>query len=177
MASNNHRNGTSTYSMSLGLAAILNERDLVSPVGDKAGLKMNSRATPDRLSMCSQSESVTSSIGASGQSTTVSSPSDSQSKKFLDKIRGTGSSLYGFLSSNTWGLKSAADTSTVSASAGYSMATGANSTSVLRRDNNPDGAEPVKQTNAALSNPTQGQAIGTDSVLDALTSFRRGGIL
>ncbi|KAL5005743.1 hypothetical protein ScPMuIL_016901 [Solemya velum] len=183
MPSNNLGNGTSTYSMSLGLAAILNERDLVSPVGDKAGLKMNTCASQDRLSESPESHrskrTESDCVQSTSTSTPVSSPTDSQSKKFLDKIKGTGSSLYGFLSSNTWGLKSQADTSTVSASSAYTMATGANATHVSKAygDKKSDSTESVKQSDVALSESARGQAIGADSVLGALTSFRRGGIL
>ncbi|XP_060065606.1 trafficking kinesin-binding protein 1-like [Ylistrum balloti] len=110
--------GTTTYSMSLGLAAILNERDLLSPSDKKP--QTSGANNPSRMSSCLVSEShfdlakskahtVTSSPG-SGVSLTTSSPTktsperpnslsgaDYQEANLLNRIKNTGFSLYGYL--------------------------------------------------------------------------------
>ncbi|XP_033728097.1 trafficking kinesin-binding protein 1-like isoform X1 [Pecten maximus] len=112
--------GTTTYSMSLGLAAILNERDFASSSDKKVNTSGASQAS--RTSGCLVSEShfdlskskaqavtVTSSSGT-GVALTTSSPTktsperthslagvDYQEGNLLNRIKNTGFSLYGYL--------------------------------------------------------------------------------
>ncbi|XP_021351763.1 trafficking kinesin-binding protein 1-like isoform X3 [Mizuhopecten yessoensis] len=110
--------GTTTYSMSLGLAAILNERDFLSPTDNKpqtSGSKQSrsgclvSESHFDLEKSKAQALTVTSSSGAS-VSLTTSSPTkmsaekpnslsgvDYQEANILSRIKNTGFSLYGYL--------------------------------------------------------------------------------
>lgn len=112
--------GTTTYSMSLGLAAILNERDLVGSPDKKPNTSGMSQST--RTSGClvseshfdlakSKSQSVTvASSSGTGVALTTSSPTktsperphslagvDYQEGNLLNRIKNTGFSLYGYL--------------------------------------------------------------------------------
>ncbi|KAK3577177.1 hypothetical protein CHS0354_037516 [Potamilus streckersoni] len=131
MSSNIHDDhGTRTYSMSLGLASILNERDLISPPSTQTDIfpkclpsnpcrfpclvtetvfsssrsEISSIMT-NSTDTCKVSPSHTSS--SSGTPTSVKTPTaDTTAEKFLDKLKNKSFSLYGYLASGVAGATS-----------------------------------------------------------------------
>ncbi|KAL3854814.1 hypothetical protein ACJMK2_014059 [Sinanodonta woodiana] len=118
--------GTRTYSMSLGLASILNERDLISPPGPQTDCAQGLSSNPCRFpclvteTVFSSTRSHSSSIMTNSTDTCKVSPSHSSSspgtptaaktptaettaEKFLDKLKSKSFSLYGYLASGVAG--------------------------------------------------------------------------
>lgn len=117
--------GTSTYSMSLGLAAILNERDLASPVQEKGPQKI-ATSNPARfpsiisdkhfditrnkataITTSASSNAVTMATGSTNR-TGVDMNNSGEGPNLLEKLKNTGYSLYGYL--GNWSNKSQTST-------------------------------------------------------------------
>ncbi|XP_046555440.1 trafficking kinesin-binding protein 1-like isoform X2 [Haliotis rubra] len=176
---------TSTYSMSLGLAAILQERDLAKPVERKPGMPYN-HSFPSRvqsivtetpyspakpaLEVSTTSAPSTQNDGTTTSSSMASTPTDGG---FLDKLKHTGFSIYGFLggAKSEDSDSSSSDTATVSSPTSSGSIT---TTTVEGATASAGATSPNSDKNITRKLLTQGASAG---VLGAITSFRRSGIL
>lgn len=173
---------TSTYSMSLGLAAILHERDLAKPVERKPGMTYN-HSFPSRvqsivtetpyspaksaLEVATTSAPSTQHEGTTTSSSLASTPTDGG---FLDKLKHTGFSIYGFLG----GGKSEDSDSSSSDMATVSSPTSSGGITTTTTEGATAATSPNSDKHVTRKLLTQGASAG---VLGAITSFRRSGIL
>ncbi|XP_071101204.1 trafficking kinesin-binding protein 1-like isoform X2 [Haliotis cracherodii] len=173
---------TSTYSMSLGLAAILNERDLAKPVERKPGMTYN-HSFPSRvqsivtetpyspaksaLEVATTSAPSTQHEGTTTSSSLASTPTDGG---FLDKLKHTGFSIYGLLG----GGKSEDSDSSSSDTATVSSPTSSGGITTTTTEGATAATSPNSDKHLTRKLLTQGASAG---VLGAITSFRRSGIL
>ena len=178
---------TSTFSMGLGLAAILGERDLLSPKDDNKTDTNDEKIfnpNPTRFESLVSDAHFNSTNCKVGNCYTVppsgtkTSPtkvnsvpsngfkSETQHEKFMAKIKNTGYSLYGYLGS--WGHSSTSTTMTTSTTCTtpvVTMVTG--SVTVIST---------TEESKSSTMSSVLGQGV-RGGMLGALTSFQRSGIL
>lgn len=178
---------TSTFSMGLGLAAILGERDLLPPKDDNktdANDEKIFNPNPTRFESLVSDAHFNSTNCKVGNCYTVppsgtkTSPtkvnsvpsngfkSETQHEKFMAKIKNTGYSLYGYLGS--WGHSSTSTTMTTSTTCTtpvVTMVTG--SVTVIST---------TEESKSSTVSSVLGQGV-RGGMLGALTSFQRSGIL
>lgn len=181
---------TSTFSMGLGLAAILGERDLLSSKDDNKPDANNEKVfnpNPNRFETLVSDAHFNSANCKVGNCYTVppsgtktsptkvnSVPSNGEhfksetqhGEKFMAKIKNTGYSLYGYLGS--WGHSSTSTTMTTSTTSTTPVVTGSvpNVTVISTTEDSKSSA-----MSSVLGQGVRGGMLG------ALTSFKRNGIL